>query len=175
MTSSAAPAGHQSSSLRADTERRLRERAIVNQFLESPGYEDLVRIASATASVCQNMQRAVAPLHSTLGRTVRLIDEANRILGQVMDHRRRVGLWISEMGVLRQPTAVVGLDEHLGANRRRSIVAVETARAYLRALTRRNCDSDPPGKLVSTHPQVTRGPTHRRLIRTFQPAAVLHV
>lgn len=130
-------------------------------------------VQRAARGAIESMATTLAPIHAALEIHAHAIARSAGIVAAVLSHRRRVGLWLSET-FLRRPAHVNNLEEHLGRYRRHLLMTVSSA--YIRTfLTRRNCENDPPGKLVATHPQVTRGPNNRRSIRTYQPAVVLHV
>jgi len=142
---------------------------IADQVLKSTGLQEA-------------LSRATAPVFATAARHAREIADLSGVFNtmralfdRLIEQRQLMGRWFSELAgsfLQRRPATVSGVEESLASYRRRSIEADARAYGHLRALLmRRRRKRDAPGRLVTTHPQVTRGPNDRRLIRYTQSPA----
>jgi len=132
------------------------------------------QIQRAFGPAAQQIQRAFEPAMEVMRRSAAILDMLDRtrqVLDSFWERARRSSAWLSSLA----PAKVSNLDESLGQYRRRSIDADGHVHAFLRSLiVRHRGGGDPPGHLVSTQPQVTRGPDYRRSFAEIDPAVVLH-
>lgn len=150
--------------------------AAVRAVLRSPSGQAAVAVLrpeSPFQRQFRELERALAPVRETIRQAS---FTARAAFDQVMEHRRRIGLLLADWNPFAHPLKVTGLQEHLSSYRRRSVAADLSTHIHMRALlSRRNQQSEAPGRLVTTHPQVTRGPNTHTSIFHRPPVGILRV